>query len=629
MPRTRKNPFSLPGAPAPELYAELVDAAVALKEQYVRQFDRMELERPQQLLGFRLEGEEGIAWALLDFDLVSPEGLFSPGDQGFDFLDRIHRDVESVRPMDPATRDRRLLGFTFEAEEDVPDEELARLQSLGRSFQGEASWPVFSAAAEYEPLRSPTAVEAKRLLGLLNALGALYRDISATWGGFLEPSAKSGAHTLLVRRKPAGPDGAWSNRRVARPAPYFGMTERVADPAELLDDPTRTLLKNLPLDSDEPVQVDFDLVAEESERHDPDAWKSRRAYLPWLVTLHAASTGVLLEFRSADSLESRNRELVAAFVKHMKRRKSRFGAVHVDSPRAASVLAPLCADLGVPLRLHPVLVPLQRFREFMEHSYEQYDELGKPPEEKRTLTLSWTGKRLDQLSDALVGLLQIRGVLRHEEAGAWLAERLDFRLSDPAPLMRDLDLLPVGRFKSCVVGEELVFDPSLDEEFAYDLLEEIEERDDLPPFPLTLERAIEIGGGAPVWCGPEADAFIADLRADGIDPEDASAVVESLYRILNRMDGQHVVAAASDLIFCGSPDDASSEFLERRLKLFYDYSNAVPHWLDKGWSPRQLREGLHKTASPASATAFRAGRNDPCPCGSGKKFKSCHGANGV
>jgi len=21
------------------------------------------------------------------------------------------------------------------------------------------------------------------------------------------------------------------------------------------------------------------------------------------------------------------------------------------------------------------------------------------------------------------------------------------------------------------------------------------------------------------------------------------------------------------------------------------------------------------------------GRNDPCPCGSGKKFKKCHGAN--
>jgi preprotein translocase subunit SecA len=24
----------------------------------------------------------------------------------------------------------------------------------------------------------------------------------------------------------------------------------------------------------------------------------------------------------------------------------------------------------------------------------------------------------------------------------------------------------------------------------------------------------------------------------------------------------------------------------------------------------------------------KVGRNDPCPCGSGKKYKKCHGANG-
>jgi preprotein translocase subunit SecA len=30
------------------------------------------------------------------------------------------------------------------------------------------------------------------------------------------------------------------------------------------------------------------------------------------------------------------------------------------------------------------------------------------------------------------------------------------------------------------------------------------------------------------------------------------------------------------------------------------------------------------TADAAAAFA-RVGRNDPCPCGSGKKFKQCHG----
>ena len=33
-----------------------------------------------------------------------------------------------------------------------------------------------------------------------------------------------------------------------------------------------------------------------------------------------------------------------------------------------------------------------------------------------------------------------------------------------------------------------------------------------------------------------------------------------------------------------------------------------------------------KKASPCVATEPKVGRNDPCPCGSGKKYKKCHGA---
>ena len=30
-------------------------------------------------------------------------------------------------------------------------------------------------------------------------------------------------------------------------------------------------------------------------------------------------------------------------------------------------------------------------------------------------------------------------------------------------------------------------------------------------------------------------------------------------------------------------------------------------------------------AKPATNGAPKVGRNDPCPCGSGKKYKKCHG----
>jgi preprotein translocase subunit SecA len=43
----------------------------------------------------------------------------------------------------------------------------------------------------------------------------------------------------------------------------------------------------------------------------------------------------------------------------------------------------------------------------------------------------------------------------------------------------------------------------------------------------------------------------------------------------------------------------------------------------------QLREAAvaaQATVRRAAAAAPKVGRNDPCPCGSGKKFKKCHGA---
>ena len=34
----------------------------------------------------------------------------------------------------------------------------------------------------------------------------------------------------------------------------------------------------------------------------------------------------------------------------------------------------------------------------------------------------------------------------------------------------------------------------------------------------------------------------------------------------------------------------------------------------------------HAGAEPVRRSGPKVGRNDPCPCGSGKKYKKCHGA---
>ncbi len=40
-----------------------------------------------------------------------------------------------------------------------------------------------------------------------------------------------------------------------------------------------------------------------------------------------------------------------------------------------------------------------------------------------------------------------------------------------------------------------------------------------------------------------------------------------------------------------------------------------------------ITEGDGSAHAAAAPKAPEVGRNDPCPCGSGKKYKKCHGAN--
>jgi hypothetical protein len=42
--------------------------------------------------------------------------------------------------------------------------------------------------------------------------------------------------------------------------------------------------------------------------------------------------------------------------------------------------------------------------------------------------------------------------------------------------------------------------------------------------------------------------------------------------------------------------------------------------------PRPAREGGDDVVKQIKREEPKVGRNDPCPCGSGKKYKKCHGA---
>ena len=75
--------------------------------------------------------------------------------------------------------------------------------------------------------------------------------------------------------------------------------------------------------------------------------------------------------------------------------------------------------------------------------------------------------------------------------------------------------------------------------------------------------------------------------------------------------------------------------IQEMMGIVQEYMNNVPKWIFKGYSSREVFEKYEKTnlqplPNQMSPMGFgmgvpRVGRNDPCPCGSGLKYKNCHG----
>jgi len=70
-----------------------------------------------------------------------------------------------------------------------------------------------------------------------------------------------------------------------------------------------------------------------------------------------------------------------------------------------------------------------------------------------------------------------------------------------------------------------------------------------------------------------------------------------------------------------SKEGLSQEF----LNLLGDYFNNSRLYSNRGYTPNELRELFGARSIQPVRTTEKVGRNDPCPCGSGKKYKKCCG----
>ncbi len=59
-----------------------------------------------------------------------------------------------------------------------------------------------------------------------------------------------------------------------------------------------------------------------------------------------------------------------------------------------------------------------------------------------------------------------------------------------------------------------------------------------------------------------------------------------------------------------------------------EYQHAPADALDSGTAPQVQEQVAEATEEPFTRSDKKVGRNEPCPCGSGKKFKQCHGKLG-
>ena len=121
------------------------------------------------------------------------------------------------------------------------------------------------------------------------------------------------------------------------------------------------------------------------------------------------------------------------------------------------------------------------------------------------------------------------------------------------------------------------------------------------------------------------DAAHRDL---GVAPEDLTA--DQLREILlgkmpRRISGRRRFSEkATELVECfykSLAEGRDKDFLEQYKKVFKEAHKKFPALVKEG----KGLEDVGELDSPLQREDEKVGRNDPCPCGSGKKYKKCHG----
>lgn len=228
------------------------------------------------------------------------------------------------------------------------------------------------------------------------------------------------------------------------------------------------------------------------------------------------------------------------------------------------------------------------------------------------------------------GMLAYYGALRAEE----LEKRLALYLKE-VPASQELDRLLAERLEYAAgwqrgdygYADEAAGQPE-------QLLEQHEGQKEIAYYPFKAEQLLQAGAPDFVERNMSFRSFVRFILTNySVTEEEADEVVTELTWSIQNGLPLHACIETLQEQFEMEDDAIAAGFVAHLTAL----NNNTRLWALKGYTPAELSPSgsagaAGKPGTTAGTTApiaggRKVGRNDPCPCGSGKKYKKCCGAN--
>ncbi len=170
------------------------------------------------------------------------------------------------------------------------------------------------------------------------------------------------------------------------------------------------------------------------------------------------------------------------------------------------------------------------------------------------------------------------------------------------------------------------------------IVEEHRMRPGIDYYPFTKKQLLKAGDPGYVDKTPEMNSFISFLlKHYRLSAEDKNEIALQLINMIN-IDSKPTLIIQYLESWLEFP---SFEFVQQLTAKIMELYNDTRQWVLKGHTPNELFQEERKYLKPLPSEPFtmvqpdskvidlstrtKVGRNDPCPCGSGKKYKKCCG----